>query len=182
MFYDPNIFFESVKERIIDVTFIGGWSNKRFSNRRLCLSWLSDLSEELNLYTIIIARSNIKKPVLFLFDLIKGRKFFKWIKPGPKYGKEIADIYRKSKIVLDCSADNQLDSSPMRRYEALACGCTVLTFKKDFNEKNEYFFSSKTELRALLNKFLLNKSQFDSEKFKEHSIHSRIEIISRNFR
>ena len=182
MFYDPNVFFKGDQKRVFDVTFVGGWSNKRFSNRRMCLRWLSDLSEELNLNTIIIARSSIKKPILFILDLIKGRNFAKWIKPGPKFGKEIANIYRNSKILIDCSADNQLDSSPMRRFEALACGTIVLTYKKERSYKNDYFFSSKDELRELINRAILIKSEFNSEKIREHTIQSRVEIISRNLR
>ena len=182
MFYEPNIFFNINQKRNIDITFIGGWSNKRFSNRRKCLSWLSDLSKELNLNTIIIARSSIKKPILFIFDLIKGRYFAKWIKPGPIFGTEIASIYRNSKIVLDCSADNQSDSSPTRRFEALACGSTVLTYKKERFDKNDNYFSSKSELRQLINKAILNKREFNCEEIREHTIEARVEIISQSFK
>ena len=182
MFYDPDIFFDGDQARNFDVTFVGTWSNKRLSNRRMCLSWLSDLSEELNLNTIIIARSSIKNPILYILDLIKGRKFAKWIKPGPKFGEEIASIYRKSKIVIDCSADNQLDSSPTRRFEALACGSTVLTYKKERFDKNDNYFSSKSELRQLINKAILNKREFNCEEIREHTIEARVEIISQSFK
>ena len=64
----------------------------------------------------------------------------------------------------------------------MACGSTVLTYKKERFDKNDNYFSSKSELRQLINKAILNKREFNCEEIIEHTIQARVEIISQSFK
>ena len=75
-------------------------------------------------------------------------------------------IYRNSKIVLDCQADNQSDSSPMRWFEALACGSTVLTYKK---ERFDIMLNVRHKKGLIINFVFsgyINEKDFHMEDFK----------------
>ena len=171
--------------RTIDVFFVGSWAHTRMKSRRKCLHWIAKISKKYNLNTVIVARSSFKQPLKFLIDLAYGLKFINYIKPGPLFGSQLAEYYRKSRFVIECPADNQLDANPMRGYEALACGTSTLFFGKSCNipahifscsDELECFFKSNYSLDdSLVKSQLLIKS--NSEFLKSNSLQARTDLI-----
>lgn len=184
-FYNEKIFYNSNSSRKIDVFFVGSWSHDRMKNRRKCLSWLAKISKKYNLKTVIIARSGFKEPFKFLVDLFYGVEFLKYIKPGPLFGHEIAQYYRNSHFIIECPADNQLDANPMRSYEALACGSSILFYGKSSKTPALLFHTYKDLEQILYMNFsdeILYQDSLpgiseQSDFLKLNSLQSRIDLI-----
>lgn len=187
-FYNEQIFYNNNNNnssRKIDVFFVGSWSHHRMKNRRKCLSWLAQISKKNNLKTVIVARSSFREPLKFLVDLFYGIKFIKYINPGPLFGHELAQYYRNSRFIIECPADNQLDANPMRSYEALACGSSILFYGNSSKAPALLFHSYKDLERILYMNFSDEKSFQDSlpansvhsNFLKMNSLQSRIDLI-----
>jgi hypothetical protein len=184
-FYNEKVFFNDKSGKKIDVFFVGSWSHHRMKNRRKSLSWLAQISKKYNLKTVIVARSSLKEPFKFLIDLFYGVKFLRYIKPGPLFGHGLAKYYRNSRFIIECPADNQLDANPMRSYEALACGSSILFYGKSSKTPALPFYSCKDLERILCLNFsdeksyqdLLPENSVQSNFLRLNSLQSRIDLI-----
>jgi hypothetical protein len=184
-YYNEKVFYNKNSRRKIDVFFVGSWSHHRMKNRRKCLSWLAQISKKHNLKTVIVARSSFKEPLKFLVDLFYGIRFFKYIKPGPLFGHRLSKFYRNARFVIECPADNQLDANPMRSYEALACGSSILFYGKASKTPALVFHTYNDLERILSLNFNDEKSyqeslpsnSVQSNFLKINSLQSRIELI-----
>ena len=180
-FYDENLFYNDHSKRNIDIFFVGSWSHPRLKARRKCLGWLADISAKYNLQTTIVCRSNIKQPLKYMIDLVYGFKFLRYIKPGPIFGQELAQLYRSSSLVLECPAGNQSNANPMRSYEALACGACILFYGSKSTVPSLPFFN-KQQLEDQIRCFLASKGHIPSQNYLSSalcrdSMLSRIKVI-----
>ena len=178
-FFNDFIFYPISTPRTVDVFFVGSWSNSRLNQRRKCLKWLAEISRKHKLRSIIVSRSNLRQPILFFRDMIKGLPFLQFIQPGPVFGQALSQYYRKSRFTLECPADTQLDAIPMRSYEAKACGAKVVSY--DISTCNNTLgFSTMSELeRILVNRDDDLLSQDNSSYSSDHpdSLTSRVRVI-----
>ncbi len=138
---DPSIFKPSKSSKTINFSFIG----TLFQNRQLQLTKLVNQNIDLSIWGWIPPKTSLHS------DL---KPYYR----GEAWGKQVIDIYQKSKMALNLVPDHMIDGGNLRTFEIPAC--QTLEFINKLNpdyykpQKEVVSFTSPQDLKTKINYYL----------------------------
>lgn len=185
LFYDDNVYvYSRDKQRTIDFAFVGAWTGRQYSKRRAILCQVAHYCRLHKKQLRVVGPYGLSKPVQYLRDLFYARGFRCFVSSGPYDHKEIAELYSQSKVVINIGGDRQNTSIPMRFYEALSSGCSLINDSSEaasaecdrLNLDNVVFAESEVPY-GILEDLLANNLPCTDLNFSDNSLSARIDKI-----
>lgn len=173
----------------IDISFIGSWHGPYYERRRAILSAVSDLSKEHAWKFLVVGASGFGSPLKFIRDLSYARGFVLNVGSGPLRHNEINKIYQRSKVVINCPPDNQVDGYPMRTFEVSGSGTCLVTqympgIERLYGNDEIVVFNNVEELRMCLREILNTKEKREQialagmqRTLNEHTLSKRLDTL-----
>lgn len=171
----------------IDIVFVGAWYGDSYQLRRDVLAEISRIAKKNGLVFRVYGGGGWSNFPRFIRDFIFSSGFRSNVRLGNLSHKQINDLYNRSSVSINISADNQQTGVPIRVFEVPAAGCRLITNNSEGLRKLEnipyQYYEKISELEALITNELkgdtmLNKDLWGRKYSKEHSLESRlIEIL-----